>query len=55
VVADNGVGLRADIDWVNTRSLGLRLVRTLAQQLGAQLQVNTQQGMEVKLAFAAAA
>lgn len=55
VVADNGVGLRADIDWVNTRSLGLRLVRTLAQQLGAQLEVNTAEGMEVRLAFAAAA
>ena len=55
VVADNGVGLRADIDWVNTRSLGLRLVRTLAQQLGAQLEVSTTEGMEVRLAFAAAA
>ena len=55
VVADNGIGLRADIDWVNSRSLGLRLVRTLAQQLGGQLQVNTSQGMEVQLAFAAAA
>jgi len=55
VVADNGVGLRADIDWVNTRSLGLRLVRTLAQQLGAQIEVNTGAGMEVRLAFAAAA
>jgi len=55
VVADNGVGLRADIDWVNTRSLGLRLVRTLAQQLNAQIEVNSGQGMEVRLAFAAAA
>ncbi|HUJ50879.1 MAG TPA: histidine kinase dimerization/phosphoacceptor domain -containing protein [Bryobacteraceae bacterium] len=55
VVADNGVGLRADIDWVNTRSLGLRLVRTLAQQLGAQIEVNSGEGMEVRLAFAAAA
>lgn len=55
VVADNGVGLKAEVDWVNTRSLGLRLVRTLAQQLGAQLEVNTSRGMEVQLAFAAAA
>ncbi|HLH00607.1 MAG TPA: histidine kinase dimerization/phosphoacceptor domain -containing protein [Bryobacteraceae bacterium] len=55
VVADNGIGLRADVDWVNARSLGLRLVRTLAQQLGAELEVNTSQGMEVRLAFAAAA
>ncbi|HEX6895021.1 MAG TPA: histidine kinase dimerization/phosphoacceptor domain -containing protein [Bryobacteraceae bacterium] len=55
VVADNGVGLRADVDWVNTRSLGLRLVRSLAQQLGAELEVNTAAGTEVRLAFAAAA
>jgi PAS domain S-box-containing protein len=55
IVADNGVGLKADIDWTNTRSLGLRLVRTLAQQLGAQIEVNTSRGMEVRLAFAAAA
>ena len=55
VVADNGIGLRADIDWVNTRSLGLRLVRTLAQQLGAELEVSSTAGTEVRLAFAAAA
>ena len=55
VVADNGVGLKADVDWVNTRSLGLRLVRTLAQQLGAEIEVKSNMGMEVRLAFAAAA
>jgi two-component sensor histidine kinase len=54
-VADNGVGLTADVDWVNTRSLGLRLVRTLAQQLNAKIEVNSSAGMEVRLAFAAAA
>jgi len=55
IVADNGIGLRADVDWVNTRSLGLRLVRTLAQQLGAKIEVNSGAGMEVRLAFTAAA
>ncbi len=55
IVADNGIGLKADVDWVNTRSLGLRLVRTLAQQLGAKIEVNSEAGMEVQLAFAAAA
>jgi two-component sensor histidine kinase len=55
LVADNGVGLTADVDWVNTRSLGLRLVRTLAQQLNAKIEVNSSAGMEVRLAFAAAA
>jgi two-component sensor histidine kinase len=55
LVADNGVGLRADVDWVNTRSLGLRLVRILAEQLGGKIEVNSEAGTEVRLAFAAAA
>ena len=55
VVADNGVGLRSDVDWENTRSLGLRLVRTLAQQLGAKIDVSSQHGTEVQLTFRAAA
>jgi len=55
VVADNGIGLRSDIDWVTARSLGLRLVRTLAEQLGAKIEVKSQLGTEVQLTFAAAA
>ena len=55
VVADNGVGLRSDLDWTTTKSLGLRLVRTLAQQLGAKIEVISQQGTEVQVTFAAAA
>jgi two-component sensor histidine kinase len=55
VVADNGVGLRGDIDWVTARTLGLRLVRTLAEQLGAKIEVESNAGTEVRLTFAAAA
>jgi PAS domain S-box-containing protein len=55
VVADNGIGLRSDIDWVTARSLGLRLVRTLAEQLGAKIEVKSHSGTEVQLTFAAAA
>lgn len=55
LVSDNGIGLRNDIDWTTTRSLGLRLVRSLAQQLGAQLEVNSKLGTEVQLLFSAAA
>jgi PAS domain S-box-containing protein len=55
VVADNGVGLRSDIDWVTARTLGLRLVRTLAEQLGAKIEVASTAGTEVRLTFAAAA
>ena len=55
VVADNGVGLKGDVDWVTARSLGLRLVRTLAEQLGAKIEVKSDAGTEVRLTFAAAA
>ena len=55
VVADNGIGLRSDIDWSTARSLGLRLVRSLAEQLGAKIEVKSNTGTEVQLIFAAAA
>jgi two-component system, sensor histidine kinase PdtaS len=55
VVADNGIGLRGDLDWTTTKSLGLRLVRTLAQQLGAKIDVVSDPGTEIQLTFAAAA
>jgi two-component sensor histidine kinase len=55
IIADNGIGLRSDIDWETTRSLGLRLVRSLARQLTAELEVRTQPGTEVQLTFSTAA
>jgi two-component sensor histidine kinase len=55
VVADNGVGLNREVDWVTTRSLGLRLVRSLAQQLGARIEVLPEGGTEIKLVFPIAA
>ena len=55
VVADDGIGMDAGLDWTTTRSLGLRLVRTLAQQLGAQIDVKSQGGTHVQLTFPAAA
>jgi PAS domain S-box-containing protein len=55
IVADNGIGFRSDIDWATSTSLGLRLVRTLAQQLGAAVEVKTSTGTEVRLTFASAA
>jgi len=55
VVADDGVGLKNEIDWTTTRSLGLRLVRSLAQQLGAKIEVRPHGGTEISLVFPAAA
>ena len=53
VLSDNGIGFSAELDWTTTRSLGLRLVRALAQQLKAQLEIRSESGTEVKLVFAA--
>jgi two-component sensor histidine kinase len=51
VLSDNGVGLPANLDWTTSRSLGLRLVRALAHQLQANLDIRSQGGTEVKLVF----
>ncbi len=37
-VSDNGVGLRHDLDWRQSTSLGLRLVRLLTEQLGGTVE-----------------
>ncbi|HIK10553.1 MAG TPA: PAS domain S-box protein [Oscillatoriaceae cyanobacterium M33_DOE_052] len=50
-VADTGVGLPPDMDWNQTASLGLRLVRTLATQLGADVTCNTNSGTVFELKF----
>jgi len=54
-VADNGIGLPDNINLETVRSLGLRLVRTLAEQLGAKIEVKSKAGTEVQLVFRAAA
>lgn len=51
VLSDNGVGLPPDLDWTTSRSLGLRLVRALAQQLRANLEIRSQGGTEVRMTF----
>jgi two-component sensor histidine kinase/sensor domain CHASE-containing protein len=51
IVSDNGVGLPPDTDLEKASSLGLRLVRMLAQQLGAEIHMNRSKGMELKFKF----
>jgi two-component sensor histidine kinase len=51
VVSDNGVGLPSDLDLDKAESLGLRLVRMLAQQLGADMRLNRGKGTEFKFIF----
>ena len=50
-ISDNGVGLPANLDWKTSGSLGLRLVRALAEQLNASLDIRSQGGTEVQLVF----
>lgn len=50
-MADNGVGLPEGLDWTSSRSLGLRLVRALSEQLHASVDIRSQGGTEVRLFF----
>ncbi len=51
IIGDNGVGLPPDTDLERSTSLGLRLVKMLGQQLGAEVQVNRGRGTEFKFKF----
>jgi PAS domain S-box-containing protein len=50
-VKDNGVGLPEDVSLWSAKSLGLRLVRILAEQMGAKVEVSSHEGTAVKLIF----
>jgi PAS domain S-box-containing protein len=50
-VRDDGVGLPAHIDIHKTETLGLQLVKTLAEQLRADIEVVRDGGTEVRLHF----
>ena len=51
LIADNGIGLPAACDWETSPTLGLRLVRTLARQIEANIQVTSGQGTAFSIAF----
>ncbi|MGD1005442.1 MAG: PAS domain S-box protein [Methanoregulaceae archaeon] len=44
VFKDNGIGIRGDLDWRNTESLGLRLVISLVEQLSGTIELDRQGG-----------
>ncbi len=51
VVQDDGVGLPEGFDWHATPSLGFRLVRTLAEQLRARIEVHPRKPTAIRLVF----
>jgi len=52
IVGDDGIGLPSYIDFRHTPSLGLQLVNTLANQLGATIELTLKKGTVFTLTFA---
>jgi two-component sensor histidine kinase len=50
-MADNGIGLPCGCDWKMSPTLGLRLVRTLARQIEADMQVTSGNGTAFSITF----
>ena len=51
IVSDNGVGFPKDLDFRDTKSLGLQLVTSLTEQLGAIIELHSHSGTEFRLTF----
>lgn len=50
-IEDNGIGISEDIDVENSKTLGLKLVHTLTNQLDGKLDLKTDNGTRFKLFF----
>lgn len=50
-VSDNGAGLPADRDVFQSTSLGMRLIKALAEQLGGELSVKSEGGTSITIEF----
>ena len=50
-VADNGVGLPADLDWEKSETLGLRLIKMLSKQINGSLELDRSAGTAFRLKF----
>ncbi len=53
-VSDNGTGFPADVDFRNTKTLGLELVNLLAGQMGGTIDMQVDAGTTWTVAFPAA-
>ena len=44
IVGDDGIGIPADLDWKNTRSLGMRLINSLVDQIDGTITLDRENG-----------
>ena len=51
VIRDNGVGLPSDMDFRQSRSLGMTLVMTLVKQVSGVMEWDNDNGLEVQIVF----
>jgi PAS domain S-box-containing protein len=51
IIADDGIGLPEDIDYENTKTLGLQLVNTLTQQIDSEITLDRSNGTKFKIIF----
>ncbi|MBI5651882.1 MAG: GAF domain-containing protein [Chloroflexi bacterium] len=51
IVADDGIGFPADLDFRNTTSLGLQLVTTLVNQLNGRIELTREHGTQFTVIF----
>lgn len=51
-VIDNGVGIPAGVDWQNSPSLGMRIVRNLVRQIKGQITLLPEPGTAFQITFA---
>jgi two-component sensor histidine kinase len=51
VISDNGTGLPNGLDFRNTKSLGLQLVKTLTKQLGGTIELDRGNGTAFSITF----
>lgn len=51
IIGDTGVGFPKDLDFRNTKSLGLQLVNNLTRQIDGEIKLNTDHGTEFEITF----
>ncbi len=52
-ISDNGIGFPEDLDFTNTKSLGMQLVVTLVEQLEGTIELDRNGGTEFRMTFKA--